>query len=385
MYEVDLTRYEDILDRPSDLYDNIFYEWRGDPPRVEMTPELEMLADQAVELMVNEGFEQDEAHNRVALCIHAAATVSRGHTSQEGMEAVISDSVGRSRGTINPATAMTIAPYLPHVTSFEFDLGNWLTSAAATEADWEHTKPAMRWLELWRGAVSKQVEQSLIERIVKANGHNGSEELAHHVTKLAETFSDEPALLQQTLDLIPDSSRLPFFSYLGRSSEYVTALLETPLGEDILAIDGLARTVKHIDYFAADCPKMDYTHRESLEAEGEYSGLLTLIYKEDRLLGSIKMAGNASFLSHVTVEEDGVFPLVKGGVYVPTHELKNAAEQASDRQGKWARLAVDELVLRPIRFIDYDCLEGMGLQDLLRFLPNLKNLQVPPPEHAATS
>lgn len=94
---------------------------------------------------------------------------------------------------------------------------------------------------------------------------------------------------------------------------------------------------------------MQEAHHETLV--GGDLGRVTLLYVDDKLVGSMKMYRDRSIIGLRTVEDsEGRLPLVTGGVYVTTHEITRQAEEAFKEQGKWAKLYLDKLPLFPMEF-----------------------------------
>lgn len=349
-----------------------------------MTPALEIAANQAVTLLGNDGIAESEAHDRVSSCVRAAVSVSQAHASQEELEGRIID--GRRATYPSYATGMcsaaafAIAPFLPSITKFEFDSEAWLTRAAnARGIRYDPARPALRWLELWHDQVRENTPARLIKEIVAANIPRTTKELAQYVGKLVDTFGDGSAELQETLDLIPGSDRLPFFSHLGRSNEYVRAQLDGPLGEGAIVAEGLIRTVRHVDRWAGDCTDMDVRHRGTLQSDGQWAGRSVLVYGQGQLLGSIKVEEptdpndhtNPSLLALVTVEDSGKVPLVRGGTYGLNSDVIDQAKEAyrTKARDERASITVDSLAVRPLRFIDYYAEGGIKKNKLTKFLP----------------
>jgi len=99
---------------------------------------------------------------------------------------------------------------------------------------------------------------------------------------------------------------------------------------------------------------LEATHHGTLigfESQPEFDGWVTLLYVDNKLVGSMKLIGGPTIIGLRNVQDSsGRFPLLSGGVYATTLEITAQAEQAFRQQGKRAVLYLDQLPLYPLRF-----------------------------------
>lgn len=364
MIEVDVVDYQrgGPRRRPGALDSSIFYHEVSIPH----TPELEQAADAAVEPLLQDGFTYEEAVEYIGLHIQAAASFAQSASSQAELSAKVIDtptgpslheSYDHSR-TISPSEAIAIAGFLPHVTAYEFSTEKWLLDVTQVE-EWEVLRPTLRWLDTWQDTVSNQTRTEVLLRTAQIAYEIGAEQdIALYSSKLSHALSDDPETLRQLFAFIEPDARLPLFGQCGLNTPETLEIWDKIPDKEIHHSNAI-RQVRRINYFAGDCPVMDRGHRKTLLEESIHEpsayGNVALVSVQGQLVGSIKLTDNHSMLALRTVQDDaGNVPLVIGGVYIPEREIVEQAEAAAAQQGKWARIELDTLDVRPLRFLDVE-------------------------------
>ena len=344
------------------LDSDMFYK----PVEIRPSPGLEAVADQAVRLLLGDGFRADEAANRVGLHIQAAAAFATSAESQDDLllkveKAPVQPSANYSprREMIRADEALTIGPFLEHVAPYPIDAAGWLvdTVERVTESS-DLTHPVLRWLELWDQKLPQPALGRILSQCVEQDEDLSGDRLPPYSAKLQQVFKNDPELVGQLMSHIGIEQTLPLFGELGPDSPYVKEVAGLIKDKEIAHVAGV-HAVRHVNYYADDCPATDGGHLATVldvvrdeEMIGRH-GDAVLLSVRGVLLGSIKMTGHRSMLALRSVrDEQGKLPLVVGGVYVPRQELAAQAEAAFEEQGKWAHLELDELAVRPLRFLD---------------------------------
>ena len=358
--EAELSFYQDRSNRPWYLYNDHFYL----PVQAPDTPEAQTLLERSTEILIAEGFGDKDALDKARLHIHAAASVAQHCSSQDDLAACIFDDhrTKNDQLDLSPYDATIIAPFLPYVAGYEIDPIKWNNQAMKADGDWERTSPIMRWFNLWQEPLSSTQVFETIGRLLETDEYLAYEFIALNASKIVDYFREDHEKLVWILGHINSTVSLALFNELGESSEHTERfgfLLDgerVPLGQSV-------GSVRHVNYYAGDCMAMDGTHRSAIEGYEGYGlnkrgqadpGELTLVYLGGILIGSIKHIKASSFLSFVTsAEYDGHTDLIKGACYTPTRQVVDAARQAHAQQGAWSRLELDEISLRPMRFMDY--------------------------------
>lgn len=81
-------------------------------------------------------------------------------------------------------------------------------------------------------------------------------------------------------------------------------------------------------------------------------GKVTLIYFQNELIGSIKIRKNPNLIALRNIKNDqNNYPLIIGGVYGIKQQLEEEAIKSYKKQGKYAKLNLDQLEVYPIRHI----------------------------------
>ncbi|HTE58633.1 MAG TPA: hypothetical protein VK694_07905 [Verrucomicrobiae bacterium] len=371
MIEVDLADYQrgGSRRRPGSLDSPIFYHEISIPH----TPELEQTADTAVEVLLQDEFTYEEAVELVGLHIQAAASFAHSAHSQAELitrvadvpnGAGLQDSRDQTR-TIAPYEALAIAGFLPHVAPYEFNTEEWLLDVIQVPEGWELTQSTLRWMDTWQDTVSVQARAEILLRTTQISFEaGGAQDIALYSSKLSHALSDDPETLRQLLAFVEPDARLPLFGELGLDAPESLEIWDEIPDKEIHRSNAI-RQVRHVNYFAGDCPVMDRGHRKTLleESTSEPSahGNVALVSVQGQLVGSIKLTDNHSMLALRTVQDDaGNLPLVIGGVYIPGREVVEQAEAAAAQQGKWARIELDTLEVRPLRFLDVETPEAIG-------------------------
>lgn len=354
---VDITQYSGaggFLKRPVYLYNDVFYQ----PADIPQSDELNVLAQEAVASLVGDGYETQEAEEYVALRIHAAAAFGATASSQQELQANVTEtpssqlSNNDDRNDINPIEAIDIAPFLTATTTFEFSLDDWLENATQIPEDWEVTRASLRWLSLWQNRASAAAVSSLLRQSIEIEGINGIDELALYAGKLTTALADRPDVLDELLSNIDKDQSLALFGELGPDSDHIKRM-EHEIGAEAVSLQNV-RQVRHVDHFAGSCPKMDWRHESTLFGEDDtddYEGDATLVSVDGSLVGSIEMTGRNSMMALKNVKNTaGNLVLVAGGVYVPRQSVVDKAKATFAADGKWSHITLDELSVRPLRF-----------------------------------
>ncbi len=347
------------IERPIYLDSNVFYN----PVNIRSTPELEVIADQAVTSLMEDGYYENEAVRYVSLRIHAAASFAITAASQEELQTKIMETPtapamrGRDKSTIiTPSEAIDIAPFLPHVSPYSFDLDEWLLNNTEITENWEVTRPSLRWLRLWETTTSSSVIEQLLNRCVKIEGLSGLDQVAIHSSKILQVLKDKPAAIDQLLGALGDDQTLALFGELGSDNPYIGDWADPIKDNEPYLVDEVQQ-VRHVDHFAGGCSKMTRWHISSLLHETDWGpeayGDVVLISVKGTLVGSLEMVGEHSLLALKNIKDSNQkLPLVAGGVYVPRKEIVDKAKAIFVSQGKWAHMDLDKLRVRPLRFLN---------------------------------
>lgn len=80
-------------------------------------------------------------------------------------------------------------------------------------------------------------------------------------------------------------------------------------------------------------------------------GAGTFINSSNHNLIFVKAIGETTGIALQTIKNKNTYPLIVGGSYGVEKEVADAAYKAYLEQGPWAKIEVDELVLKPIRMV----------------------------------
>ncbi|HEY5152661.1 MAG TPA: hypothetical protein VII55_01680 [Candidatus Saccharimonadales bacterium] len=371
------------LNRPGSLNSDVFYT----PVEISVTPELTAVASQAVDLLLDDGFTEAEAGEQVGLRIQAAAAFALTATTQDELQRRVVDKPGvpplfdppPPTEVINSTEAVEIAPFLPYVVPYEFDMDGWLTGAMTVvdNESWGMERPVLRWLDLWHDQASPGVAEHVFRRSLEdyGMGFRPVSEVALYSGKLARVLADKPDTFDRLLSMVTPDKTVPLFGELGPDTPYVEGVVEQVSDQAQTHLDGV-RQVRHTNYYAGGCPDMDWWHASTLFSDtvwGPNHGNAVLVSVRDVLVGSMEMRGEHSMVALRNIEDaQGRLPLVIGGVYVPRREVAERAKAAFKEQGRWARLDLDELAVRPLRFLNGGIAE---ISNLNRTVADIKKVR----------
>ena len=269
----------------------------------------------------------------------------------------IKDSTIYNPNLMGPADAITSLPGWIALSPFDFDVRKWMLAAFVPDGDWERTKHTLRYLSLWDSKVSRDERTYIFRRLMETDKSIASHPLALYAKQILLGLADDPCLLDEVFgfikknaDVLPVLSAVPLSKLPEKFQEYVAKF--SSLDDKIICSDNII-PVRHVNNYAGTCAWMRQCHYETLvEGDQDTLGNLTLLYVDNRLIGSMKMYRNKSIAGLQTVQDsEGRHPVVTSGVYVTTSEITQQAEAAFEEQGKWAKLYLDRLPLLPIQFL----------------------------------
>lgn len=356
--------------RPWELKGDIFYR----SGKVELTPQVELLGQRAISTLIRQGFTNQDATERVTTHMHAAASfLAEGFSSQEEAELAI-EPYRRPRGVdfIEPREAMTLTPFLAAQADFDFSPAHWMKTSLQVDQG-SATRYMFRWLDLWQDDVSQEDTQNLLHAKSAEAWHETEMQIAHYAGMIVRR-QNTAALTRAVNGITSNEYALPLLSQLGRASKVAQPLLDRAFGEDILPANGRARAVQHVDELTGACEDLETYHLASLFG----STRQVFIQSQGTMLGSLKLSGDKSLISMVTLEDDGRFPLVRGGVYAVNQAVVQKALSAANQEGSGAMIEVDSLNVRPLRFIHgYVGDESItwDVDETLDFLPQLEAIR----------
>ena len=196
-------------------------------------------------------------------------------------------------------------------------------------------------------------------------------------------LNQTPALVPQAVEVIDDYGLwLPVVASVSLSQ------LQTPCRETARsALYGLDEVLKsdkivpkrHVSHNAGvstnplDSALTDIHHYSTLSSGDEHEAEACLIYVDGKLVASMKMHGTPSLVAlRTVVDSQGRFPLVIGGIYSTSVEIKNQAVEAyrNIRQaygpGVFASINAGYLPVLPLH-------QGFSTQDQLNFAAEFVN------------
>ncbi len=196
---------------------------------------------------------------------------------------------------------------------------------------------------------------TLVRKLVRDKRQESARRLALHFPEIDSLIGDgQEALIEDVcLAIRRQRAYLPLFSFLAEN-QMPEALLEDRAyyTGDAIPLDGV-QAARNVTAKSPCCPKAEELHMNALQRTlDEGIGPCTLIYMNDRLIGSLKRpeAGAQSLLALTTVEVDTmegpVMPLVRGGLYGVDSELHQQALQSPERS-----LELTSLRVQPLRFL----------------------------------
>lgn len=279
--------------------------------------------------------------------------------SQEELEARIKFNIDYTPGLMSPSDVFRLLPGFIGLSKFDFDVKKWVLAGLNPDGDWERTKPAMRYLQLWNDEVTKDERRHIIRRLMETDKSIAGHPLALYSQGILKRISDDPSLISEifgfiegTKDVLPVLSAVPLSAIPERFRDYAEKF--TTLDKSALKSDNVV-PVRHVNNYAGTCAWMGGAHHETLieeyHADSETHGNVTLLYVDGKLIGSMKMYRDRSIMGLRTVQDsEGRHPVVIDGVYVTTKEITEQAEEVHKEQGKWAKLHLSKLPLFPMEF-----------------------------------
>lgn len=94
-------------------------------------------------------------------------------------------------------------------------------------------------------------------------------------------------------------------------------------------------SLKHNDHYVGSCRDMMIHHKDVLFHEREMGtyGKTAILYVDNKIVGSLKDAGENSIMALSTVKNGDYYPMVKGSFYATTEEITNKIVNKIERVG----------------------------------------------------
>lgn len=322
-------------------------------------------------LFTEEGYSQKKAEDELMTIFARAAPALYYASSQKQLEQMINDDFPQfSNKHLTCAEAVETLPAILALSPFSINVEGLLKHTLRSPVSNHMAKSLMQYLGLWHPKTSTSTHQKIFN---KMNFDDLSFRKVHYylmlyADRILKYFSDQPEITNKV------------FNFIRRSPEIVLPLVSVlppeqipnkPLQQKIkrwLAFDGKEITLdeivthRYLHPYCGDCSIMEATHDNTLlnkDSKGYYGdyGNAGLIYVNDILIGSLKFSGEKSMVSLRTIKDpEGRYPLVLGGVYALSGEVRNAAETVHREAGSYfSKLHLEKLAVRPLRFLgSYD-------------------------------
>ncbi|MCP4409505.1 MAG: hypothetical protein GY807_17495 [Gammaproteobacteria bacterium] len=319
---------------------------------------IEEAKEKYLPLFLADSYPEDDARAKLDTIFDDAEKVLAGCKNQLDFHGKIKNSTEPDPDKVTPTKPFSLLPGLIECAPFELDIRQLLLTTMSHDGDWERTKPAMRFFELWNVHMTKQERAEVIIRLIETDKTLAAYALALYFGKIAAFCADDPELIERIFRFIEKYAQfLPILSTVPISK--IPRRLKWDL-ERWIPREKLIRTdnvipVRHVNNYAGSCVWMSGAHYATLEGsefDPDVLGDVTLLYVDNFLVGSMKMYRDPSIVGLRTIQDSqGRFPVLTSGVYVTTKEITIQAQQAFREQGKWTVLRLDRLPLFPMEFM----------------------------------
>ena len=332
-----------------------------------------------LDILLQDGFQETESLAVLEEISDKAGKMLSKYKNQEELESKIIDSVESIPDKITPSLPVRLLPGIIELAPYHIDVGKLMVKVFSHDGSWERTKPAMRFLDLWHDKVTAKERAYIIRRSMETDESIAAHPLALYSEKTTKKFSDDPHLINDIFHFITKHhqilavlSALPLAeipaSFRAEFAKWI------PFRETLMKTDSVI-PVRHVNNFAGTCAWMTSAHYETFIGRGfepETYGDVTLIYINQKLIGSMKMDRDRSIIGVKNIlDSKGRLTMVIGGVYTTTSEITIQAEQSFKKQGKFAKLYLEEISLFPMEFVASE--DG---PDMIRWYAKLINQRV---------
>ncbi|MBT5023082.1 hypothetical protein HOK51_08170 [Candidatus Woesearchaeota archaeon] len=327
---------------------------------------LRQMQEKYFPIFLKEGFTQQQAEEKLDKHFSDFIKIIQSYniefTTQEDLEKLIINTIDPALTSIVPSKAISLLPAIIEIVPFELNIHDWIMAAVKQEGNWERTKPALRYLDLWKNELSKNEQEHVFGRLLETDEGIAGHPLALYLDKIVSEFSDRPDLIAYltgfitgSKSLLPAVSNLPISEMPERFKLDVDKWID--LSSGVWETDKI-KSVKSVDYFAGTCGWMSQAHYETFVDKNQNPdvyGWATLIYVDNNLVGSMKLYRNKSILGLINVKDSkGRLPVVTGGIYSTTKEITELAKEAHKKQGNFTRLDLDEISMFPMEFMGFE-------------------------------
>jgi len=189
-----------------------------------------------------------------------ASNFLRDSRSQGELEAKIKSSVGHHPGKMSSNDTFKLLPGFIGLSTFDFDIRKWVLAGVEPDGDWERTKPAMRYFQLWDSEVSKDERAHVIRRLMQTDESVAGHPLALYSKEVIERLSNDPCLLNEVFgfieghyDILPVLSAVPLSAMPKQFRNYAQKF--TTLNSEVIHSNDVV-PVRHVNNYAGTCAWM---------------------------------------------------------------------------------------------------------------------------------
>jgi len=318
-----------------------------------------LLNKKYLDILFQDGFQETESVALLEKILGKASKMLSICKNQNELESRIINSVDSIPDKITPSAPVRLLPGLIELAPYHIDAGKLMLAVLSHDGTWERTKPAMRFLDLWHDKVTSKERAYIIRRLMETDENVAAHPLALYSEKIVKVCSDDQRLIDEIFSFIINHSQilavlsaLPLAKIPARFRTEFSKWI--PFQETFMKTDSVI-PVRHVNHFAGTCAFMTSAHHETLIGGGfepEIYGDVTLIYINQKLIGSMKMDRDRSIIGLKNVRDSRErLTVVMGGVYATTSEITIRAEQAFREQGKFAKLYLQKIPLFPMEFV----------------------------------
>ena len=262
-----------------------------------------------------------------------------------------------------------LLPALLCTAPFDLQPAEWVALCSERNRTIDNLEAALRYYSLWSSSLSSSQIRGIVEKYFFLPSDSLPDfRSVTAASRYADRLMGEQGLVGEDKEIMLQhfAKHGDVFQALGHvpyhlwPEEHMYRPIMRILESSAPVTTDTVKTKRYTNHAPKTCPHLEQRHFESLLGLHYHDwviappGELALLYVGGELVAAMKRRGSRSVIGLRNVRDsDGRYPLISGGVYATSLEVRNAAERAGNSQPLWAVLELDELPVRPLRLHKY--------------------------------